>query len=101
MDLESFVAGMPKTELHVLDAELVVDAATRAAIRREGDPAMVEAIDAATPLVDDGARYTVRVPYESIERAAADVMRLGPGVEVTAMLLERQYSRSIASRPTP
>jgi len=92
----SFVASF-RERLHVVDALVRLDERALAAIRRDGDPAMVEALERATPDVDAPGWHEVTLPYESIERAASDLMRHGAGVEVVGPPELREQVGLIAS----
>ena len=72
-----------RARLHVIDAEVRVTRAVRDWIRSEGDPALCDALDVADGgAPDHDGERVVTLPYESIERAAAELLRYGLGVEV-------------------
>ncbi|MEZ5259773.1 MAG: WYL domain-containing protein [Ilumatobacteraceae bacterium] len=82
----AFVSSF-RDRLRVVDAHVVMTRATRDWIRTEGDPVMIEALDRALTDdlrggPDDSAERAVVLPYESIERATAELLRFGRGVEV-------------------
>jgi predicted DNA-binding transcriptional regulator YafY len=72
-----------RDRLHVIDAHVRLTRPTRDWIRAEGDPALVDALDAALAgAPDDDATHAVDLPFESIDRAVADIARFGRGAEV-------------------
>lgn len=92
----SFVASFTD-RLHVVDVVASVSAGTCASIRREGDPAMIAALDRASPSAGRPGWVDATLPYESIDHAAGDLMRHGAGVEVMAPreLRERIHERAL------
>jgi predicted DNA-binding transcriptional regulator YafY len=82
--------------MQVIDVEVRVDRPTRDRIRREGDRALVEAMvrDVGDD-VDDGVR-TVTLPFESVERAVSELLRLRDGVEVLRPTEVRQGVAAVA-----
>lgn len=100
-----------RERLHVIDAHVRVTRTTRDRIRAEGDPTLVGALDAALAGAhEDDAAHDVVLPFESIERAVADIARFGRGAEVlgtpelraamTALVadLTRQYGMTAPAR---
>jgi len=67
-----------RERLNVLTAEVSLTRAGRDWLRSEGDPAVVAAIAAQVGTQSDDDRpLVVSLPFESIERAASDILRLG------------------------
>jgi len=67
-----------RERLNVLTAEVRLTRAGRDWLRSEGDPAVVAAIAAQVGTQSDDDRpLVVSLPFESIERAASDILRLG------------------------
>ena len=82
--------------MQVIDVEVRVDRPTRDRIRREGDRALVDAMvrDVGDD-VDDGVR-TLTLPFESVERAVSELLRLRDGVEVLGPTEVRQGVAAVA-----
>jgi predicted DNA-binding transcriptional regulator YafY len=87
-----------RQRLHVLDAQVRVSRAVRDWIRSEGDCALGEALDHFVPLAaEHDGEVEVLLPFESVERAAAELLRFGTGVEVVGPPELRRHIASIAS----
>ena len=87
-----------RQRLHALDAHVRLDRATRDWIRSEGDPALVEALDRAVALTTEHhEEVEAFLPFESVERATAELLRFGTGVEVYGPPELRDHVASIAT----
>jgi predicted DNA-binding transcriptional regulator YafY len=96
----AFVADF-RQRLHALDACVLVSRAVRDWIRSEGDPALCEALDRVAPLATDhDSDVEVLLPFESIERATAELLRFGTGVEVCGPPELRQHIADIITALT-
>lgn len=75
-------------------------------LRTEGDAATVAALDALVGVEpDNDDRRDITLPFDSLERAAAELMRLGPGAEAVGPPELRepigQRAAEVAQRHTP
>lgn len=78
----SFVSDF-RQRLHALDADMSISRPVREWIRAEGDPALCEALDRAILRSSEhDGDVEVVLPFESVDRAVAEVLRFGIGVHV-------------------
>jgi predicted DNA-binding transcriptional regulator YafY len=93
----AFVADF-RQRLHALDAHVRVSPAVRHWIRSEGDPALCEALNRVVPpATDHDGDVEVVLPFESLERATAELLRFGTGVEVCGPSELRQHIASVTA----
>jgi predicted DNA-binding transcriptional regulator YafY len=93
----AFVADF-RQRLHALDAQVRVSRAVRDWIRSDGDPALCEALDRLVPpAADHDGDVEVVLPFESVERATAELLRFGTGVEVCGPPALRQHIASVTT----
>lgn len=93
----AFVADF-RQRLHALDAHVRVSRAVRHWIRSEGDPALCEALNhMVPPATDHDGDVDVVLPFESLERATAELLRFGTGVEVSGPPELRQHIASVTA----
>jgi predicted DNA-binding transcriptional regulator YafY len=86
-----------RERLHVVEATVALDRRTRDQLRREDNPAIIEALDRSLGEEPDGnATRVVMLPFESIDHAAAELMRLGTGAEALTPWALRQRIATIA-----
>ena len=93
----AFVADF-RQRLHGLDAHVRVSRAARDRIRSEGDPALNEALDRVVPpSAEHQGEVEVLLPFESVERATAELLRFGTSVIVCGPPeLRRQVASVVA-----
>jgi predicted DNA-binding transcriptional regulator YafY len=93
----AFVADF-RQRLHAIDAQVRVSRAVRNWIRSEGDPALCEALDrVAPPEAEHDGDVEAWLPFESFERATAELLRFGIGVEVYGPPELRRQAASVAA----
>jgi predicted DNA-binding transcriptional regulator YafY len=93
----AFVAGF-RQRLHTLDAHIRVSRAVRDWIRSEGDPALCDALDrVVSPADEHDGDAEVLLPFESVERATAELLRFGTGVDVCGPTELRQHIASVVA----
>jgi predicted DNA-binding transcriptional regulator YafY len=107
----AFVATFHQ-RMRVIDVQVRMTRAARDRIRAEGDLSLCEALaDALGNETDDDADRVVSLPFESVDRAVGDLLRLGTDVEVlspasvrdqlvrTACAVAAQYPHERSQRP--
>jgi predicted DNA-binding transcriptional regulator YafY len=93
----AFVADF-RQRSHALDANVRVSHAVRHCIRSEGNPALCETLNRQVPpATDHDGDVEVVLPFESLERATAELLRLGTGVEVCGPPELRQHIASVTA----
>ena len=93
----AFVADF-RQRLHTLDAHVRVDRPVRDWIRSEGDPALCDALDGVVMRADEhDGDIELHLPFESVERANAELLRFGTGIEVLGPPELRQTMASVVA----
>jgi len=93
----AFVADF-RQRLHALDAHVRVSRGVRDWIRSEGDPALCETLNRIVrPATEHDGDVEVVLPFESLERATAELLRFGTGVEVCGPPELRQHIASVTA----
>lgn len=98
---QRFLDGF-RERLAVVTAEVRLTRAGRDRLRADGDPSMIEGIaEALGERADDSGPLLVRLPFESIEWAASDLLRLGLDAEVVGPpALVEHITRTVAELAT-
>jgi predicted DNA-binding transcriptional regulator YafY len=93
----AFVADF-RQRLHTLDAHVRVERSVRDWIRAEGDPALGEPLNrAVSPADEHDGDVELFLPFESVERATAELLRFGTGVDVLGPPELRRHVASVAT----
>jgi predicted DNA-binding transcriptional regulator YafY len=87
--------------MRVLEVTVSTNRAARDRMRSEGDAALAEAVSGLLQgTEDDEAERIVALPFESVERAAADLLRFGDDIEILAPPVVREATTALLQRVT-